>query len=110
MRNDGIYLKHILEAIEKVEKYIKHVGDFEGFSKNEMAFDAVIRELEIIGEASNNISNELQKENPDISWRRIIGIGNKLIHECFGVSKKIVWETCQDDLKELKKIVKSLLS
>ncbi len=109
MRNDRTYLEHISEAIEKVEKYIKYVGDFENFSQNDMAFDAVIRELEIIGEASNNISNEFQKENPNIPWKLIIGIRNKLIHEYFGVSKKIVWETCQDDLKELKKIVKSLL-
>jgi len=109
MKDDRAYLEHILDAIEKIEKYIKHADDFEDFLKKDMVADAVIRELEVIGEASNNISKEFQEENLDIPWRQIIGIRNTLIHEYFGVNKKVVWETCQHDLKSLKKIVKSLL-
>jgi uncharacterized protein with HEPN domain len=109
MGNDNTYLEHIWEAIVKIEKYLKLVTDFEDFSNNDLVFDAVVRELEIIGEASNKISMEFQKENPDIPWRQMNGIRNTLIHEYFGVNKKVVWETCQHDLCPLKKIVKSLL-
>jgi len=109
MKDNRAYLKHILEAIEKIEKYSKHADDFEDFLKKDMVADAIIRELEIIGEASNNISKDFQEENSEIPWRQIIGIRNALTHEYFGVNKRIVWETCQHDLKPLKKIVKSLL-
>ncbi|MFA6183977.1 MAG: DUF86 domain-containing protein [Parcubacteria group bacterium] len=109
MKDDRVYLKHILEAIEKIEKYSKQADDFEDFLKKDMVADAIIRELEIIGEASNNISKEFQIENPEIPWRQMNGIRNVLIHEYFGVNKKVVWETCQHDLTPLKKIVKSFL-
>ena len=107
MKNDKIYIKHILEAIQKIETYKKGLN-LDAFLKNEMAADAIIRELEIIGEASNNISEEFQKEHTDIPWRKMIGIRNTLIHEYFGVNKKIVWETCENDLPELKKFMETI--
>lgn len=100
---------HIFEAIKKIEKYIKIVKDFDEFSKNDLVLDATVRELEIIGEAANNIGKKFQKENPDVPWRQMIGIRNALIHEYFGVNKKIVWETCKHDLKKLKSIVRVFL-
>ncbi|MDX9914091.1 MAG: DUF86 domain-containing protein [Candidatus Moranbacteria bacterium] len=109
MKDNIVYLKHILEAIEKIEKYIKHADDFEDFFKKDMVSDAIIRELEVIGEASNNISKEFQIKNPGIPWRQMNGIRNILIHEYFGVNKKVVWETCQHDLEPLKKAVIALL-
>ncbi len=109
MKNDRNYLEHIMEAIGKIERYAKLVADFDDFSKNELVFDAIVRQLEIIGEASNNISDEFQNEHANIPWRKIVGIRNTLIHEYFGVNKRVVWETCDHNLKELKAIVKSLL-
>ncbi|KKP95926.1 MAG: hypothetical protein UR99_C0025G0015 [Candidatus Moranbacteria bacterium GW2011_GWD2_36_12] len=108
-KDDRTYLEHIMEAVGKIEKYVKLVADFEDFSKNDLVFDAIVRELEIIGEASNNISDEFQKEHADIPWRKIVGIRNTLIHEYFGVNKLVVWETSHRNLKELKAIVKPLL-
>ena len=108
MKKDKIYIGHILEAIQKIETYKKGL-DFDGFLQNNMAADAIIRELEIVGEASNNISEEFQKENADIPWRKIIGIRNTLIHEYFGVNKRIVWDTCENDLLELKRLMEKLL-
>jgi len=108
MKNDKVYIEHILEAIQTIETYM--VGlDFETFLQNKMASDAIIRELEIIGEASNNISEEFQEENSDVPWRKIIGIRNTLIHEYFGVNKKVVWDTCEKDLPELKKFMEAVL-
>jgi len=108
MKNDKIYIEHILEAIQKIETYKKEL-DFDAFTKNDMAFDAIIRELEIVGEASSNISKQFQEDHSDIPWRKVIGIRNMLIHEYFGVNKQIVWDTCKNDLPELKKIIKTLL-
>jgi uncharacterized protein with HEPN domain len=108
MKSDNIYLEHILEAIQTIEGYKKGLS-FEMFLENKMATDAIIRELEIIGEASNSISEKFQKENSNIPWRKIVGIRNTLIHEYFGVNKKIVWDTVENDLPELKKIIKKHL-
>ncbi|PJA87094.1 MAG: DUF86 domain-containing protein [Candidatus Moranbacteria bacterium CG_4_9_14_3_um_filter_42_9] len=108
MKNDKIYIKHLLEAIQTIEIYRQGL-DFDAFLKNKMAADAIIRQLEIIGEASNNISEEFQKDHSDIPWRKIIGIRNTLIHEYFGVNKKVVWDTCENDLPELKKFVGKII-
>jgi len=108
MKNDKVYIEHILEAIQTIETF-KEGLDLESFLRNKMASDAIIRELEIIGEASNNISEEFQKENADIPWRKIIGIRNTLIHEYFGINKKVVWETVEHDLPELKKFIEQVI-
>ena len=109
MKDSLNYIKHILEAIEKIESYIDGVN-FEDFSNNSMLFDAVVRELEIIGEAANRITEEFQKEHANVPWRKVIGMRNKLIHEYFEVNKKVVWLTCKEDLFELKSILLELSS
>lgn len=102
--SDLVYIKHAIEAIDKIEKYL---GDFsyEEFSKNDMLIDAVVRELEIIGEAAHNFSEEFKNQYPNIPFRDITDMRNFLIHEYFGVNTKIVWETCQTDLPGLKKLL-----
>lgn len=108
MDNNIVYLKHILEAIEKAEKYLNGI-DYDNFIKNEMMIDAVVRQLEIIGEAVNNLSPEFHDKHPKFYWRNAIDMRNFLIHEYFGINNKIVWDTCQVDLKDLKKIVLNIL-
>lgn len=108
MRNDRTYIEHIAEAIDTIEGYLKEV-DYEKFSSHKMISDAVVRELEIIGEAANNISEQFQKEHLEVPWNKMVGIRNILVHEYFGVNLKVVWETCQHDLKELRKIIKPIL-
>ena len=103
------YIHHILDAIKQIELYLKGV-DFETFSSNRMIFDAVVRELEIIGEASNNIEDDFQKQYPDIPWRKVIGTRNTIIHEYFEINKNIIWKTCQKNIPELKKIVVKIIS
>ncbi|MEI7425997.1 MAG: DUF86 domain-containing protein [Candidatus Moraniibacteriota bacterium] len=108
-KDNLVYIHHILDAINQVEIYLEHV-DFEIFSSNRMIFDAVTRELEIIGEASNNIEADFQKQFPDIPWRKVVGTRNLLIHEYFGINKKVIWDACQDDIPELKKIILKIIS
>jgi uncharacterized protein with HEPN domain len=108
MNNDETYIKHIAEAIEKIEGYM--VGlTFEQFSKDTKTVDAVIRNFEIIGEAANNISQEFQNTHSEIPWNRIISMRNRLIHEYFGVNEEIVWDTCKEKLPVLKKQMEEVL-
>lgn len=108
MKEDNLYLQHILEAIESIEEYLKGL-DYELFSKDKKTIDAVVRELEIIGEASNNIGEEFRNKNSQIPFRDIIDMRNVLTHEYFGVNAKIVWDTCQIDLPNLKEIINNVL-
>lgn len=109
MRNDRTYLAHIRDAIETIAEYIQGV-DYEQFSTNKMMIDAVVRELEIIGEASNNLTEEFRQKYPDMSWRRMKDMRNFLIHEYFGVNAKVVWETCQNDIQALRHFVETVLN
>jgi len=105
---DGVYLRHILEAIESIEEYLKGFN-YEAFLKDKKTIDAVVRELEIIGEASNNLSQKFKDEYPAIPFRDIIDMRNVLIHEYFGVNAKIVWDTVQIDISSLKEIIKTIV-
>jgi uncharacterized protein with HEPN domain len=108
MRDDQAYLSHILEAIETIESYI--VGStFDEFKANKMMVDAVVRELEIIGEASNHLSDDLRERHADVPWLKMRGLRNFVIHEYFSVNEKIVWDTCKQNLPELKAQISRLV-
>lgn len=100
-RNYKLYLKDIVDAIAKIENYIKGLS-FEEFSENSMVVDAVVRNFEIIGEASKNIPEDLKSQTPDIPWKEMAGMRDKVIHEYFGVDLEIVWKTAKDRLPQLK--------
>lgn len=109
MKEDQVYLKHIIEAAEKITSYIDGVS-FDDFKADDLITDAVIRELEIIGEASGKVSEEFKNLHPEVFWPQMIGMRNRLIHEYFGVDKKVVWETCQTDLMDLDQQLRPLIS
>lgn len=109
MDNNVVYIAHIMEAIEKIEKYLRDVSDVHQFVSSDMLFDAVLREMEIIGEAANNIDADFREIHPDIPWKKMISLRNILIHEYFGVNGQIVWDTCQGDLPQLKKLLLPIL-
>lgn len=104
MKDNTVYLNHILDAIEKIESYLNDIS-FELFSKNDMVIDAVVRELEIIGEAANNLSEDLKSKYPNIPFRRMTDMRNVLAHEYFGINTKVVWDTCKKNLPELKEVI-----
>lgn len=109
MKSDLTYLRHMLDAIEKIERYIAGT-DYEGFCANDMMVDAVVRELEIIGEAAKHLSEPFVSEHDDIPWHRIKAMRNTLIHEYFGVVLKVVWDTCHSNLPRLKAFVHQILA
>lgn len=107
-KDDNVYLLHILDAIDLIEKYIKGVSENQ-FHSNTMVHDAVIRQVEIIGEAANNVSDEFQEKHSKLPWGKMIGIRNKVIHEYFNVNYSIVWDTIKEDLPIVKKSIKKIL-
>jgi uncharacterized protein with HEPN domain len=98
---DLIRLQHIFDAIEEIENYTSEVS-FSDFEQNSMMLNASVRQLEIIGEASNHLSKEILETYQTIEWKQIIGFRNLLIHEYFGVDIAVVWNVIQFDLPQLK--------
>ncbi len=107
-RDVKLFLCDILEAISKIEKFVEGM-DYDSFVQDEKTRDAVVRNLEIIGEAAKNLPDEFKKEHSGIPWKAMAGMRDKLIHAYFGVSVSIVWETVKNDLPALKRQVKHLL-
>ena len=105
---DEIRLKHILDAIEEIEKYLLEV-DFPIFIENSMMRFACIKQMEIIGEASNHISDELKSKFTDVEWAQIVGMRNVFAHEYFGIDSSLVWEIIKNDIPDLKDKIKLIL-
>ncbi|MFQ4134711.1 DUF86 domain-containing protein [Nodosilinea sp. PGN35] len=104
---DALYLSHIGEAIGRIEDYTQEGREV--FLHTPLIQDAVIRNFEIIGEATKNLSDELRAENSDIRWRQIAGFRDMLIHEYARVNLSRVWNILEQDLPLLKKRVSELL-
>ena len=105
MKDDNLYLGHINDAIEAIEQYLGSAS-YEQFTADKMMVDAVVREMEIIGEATSKLSKDFRSRHHEIPFRDIIDMRNVLIHDYAGVNTMIVWETCKNDLPPLKKAVK----
>lgn len=100
-KDPQIFLKHILESIEWVEKEIGDLTE-EQFKQNVPIQDAVTRRLEIIGEAIRNLPDDFKKEHPEIVWNKPMAMRNILIHNYFGVDLNIVWDTATQTIPEFK--------
>jgi uncharacterized protein with HEPN domain len=107
VKGDRAYLQHILDSVARIESYTA-VGR-EVFMSTPHWQDAVIRQLEIIGEASKRLSLQLRESHPEVPWRRICGLRDVLIHDYMGVDLDVVWEIVQQRIPELKAAVVKLL-
>lgn len=97
-----------MDTISDIKKFVQGISEQEFFRNKEKQY-AVLRALEIIGEASKNLSREMKDENSAIDWRNIAGMRDKLIHAYFGVNLPLVWETVKNDLPQLKKQASKML-
>ena len=107
-KKDDAYLKHILEAISDIKRFMKGLTK-EKFLRNKEKQYAVLRGLEIIGEATKNLSKEIKAKYSEVHWGDIAGMRDKLIHGYFGVKLDLVWETVNENIPELEKQIHEIL-
>ena len=102
------YLRDIIDAVEKIEKFTEGM-DSERFYADDKTAYAVIRALEIIGEATKKVPQNIKERYPQVAWREMAGIRDKLIHDYFGVNLEVIWKTVQEDLPTLKPRILQIL-
>jgi len=108
MRNYQIYLKDILSAINSIESFVEGMS-LEDLKNDDKTSSAVIRKLEIIGEATKNIPKDIQNKTPQIPWKEMAGMRDKLIHFYFGVDHNLVWNTIKKRIPKIKPFIENIL-
>ena len=108
MQRDEAYLLDILIAARKALQFLEGMT-WQNFTQSELHQNAVIRPLEIIGEAARRVSQETRDAHPEIPWEQMIGMRNRLIHEYFRVNLSTVWQTVQNDLSPLIALLEPLV-
>lgn len=107
-RNQILFLKDILNAMNRIEEYIVGI-DVDTFHEDQMRIDAVVRNLEVIGEAAKYVSDDLRQQYSEVPWKSMIGLRNVLIHEYFGIDEQIVWEIVTLDFPRTKLLIEEVL-
>ena len=108
IKNPQIYIQHILESIDKIEKYVAEINE-KNFSGNFLVIDAVVRNFTIIGEASKNIPDNIKDKYLNADWKGMAGFRNRIVHAYFEISTRIVWHIVKNELPPLKERMKQIL-
>lgn len=106
--DEKLYFQDIADSIRNIEKYTKGFS-FDDFFEDGKTVDAVVRNLEIIGEASRHVSRQTKRKYPEIPWAQIVGMRNKVIHEYSGVDLTILWKTVEEDIPDLKRKIEEIM-
>lgn len=107
-RNWRLFIEDILESIELIEGYTANM-QFDGFKKDRKTIDAVVRNFEIIGEASRSVPENIKQEYYEVDWKGIVGLRNRIAHEYFGINTSVIWHIIEKELAGLKAQMKQIL-
>ncbi|HME00980.1 MAG TPA: DUF86 domain-containing protein [Terriglobia bacterium] len=107
MKDEAVYLRHILERIRRIEEDVSRGRD--EFMRSHTIQDAVLRNLQVLSESTQRLSEPLRARHPEIEWRRIAAFRNLLVHDYLGVDLGRVWEVVERDIPELKRAVMAML-
>lgn len=108
-RDESVFLEDIIECIDKIEEYVGELTERE-FEDNTEKQDAVIRRIEIMGEAVKNLSKETREKYSEVPWREIAGMRDIVIHQYFGVTIGLVWRVATSDLPSLKEQIREIIA
>ena len=108
-KDPKIFLNHILESIGEIEKNLTNLNEVE-FYRNVTVQDAIIRRLEIIGEATKNLPKSFKDKHSEVEWRKVAGLRDIIVHEYFGLSLKLIWRITQKDIPELKRKISKVMT
>ncbi len=108
-RDWTLLFEDMLESISRIESYTKGLS-FDHFIGNQMVVDAVVRNIEIIGEASKNVPEDIRAACKDVPWNKLNGIRNRVVHAYFGVDASIIWFIVENELMSLKKSIERMLA
>lgn len=108
MRDHRLYLRDIFTAMVAIQEFIENM-DFETFVEDDKTASAVIRKLEIIGEATKNVPEGIRREYPQVPWRQMAGMRDRVIHSYFGVDYALVWETVKSQIPLLQPVIVQIL-
>lgn len=108
-RDWRLYADDIIESCGKVRRYLAGM-DYEAFVADERTRDAVIRNIEVIGEAAKNLPDEVIARAPEVEWRKVRGMRDVIVHGYFGLDMKVVWDTAKTKLDGLEAVVRALIA
>lgn len=107
IKDDLAYIDHILDCIRKINEFSNGLS-LQEFKTNELVQDAIIRNIEIIGEASKKVSSDTKQTYYKIRWKEIAGMRDKLVHDYLGVDVTVVWKTIKEDIPDLEKLINEI--
>ncbi len=107
-RNITLYIKDILQNMRDAEDFIQGMS-YEQFSNDKRTVNAVLRSLEVIGEAAKNVSDDIRAKYPDVPWKEMAGMRDKVIHFYFGVDREVVWVVAKDRIPSIRPLIERVL-